>query len=208
MKSVYALLFCFSFLGTRHTWAKDKNEIGIGVGSIYYSTYYGVKPWQYNIAFQKSHEVGVVDVKHITLPALYYSRIFNKRLQFRLHYQYMNETESYKDYMYNYTYQISKTRHLLSLGYYYSFWNQSFLQTAMGIGFEGDPTFIASKSKTDKQIIYDYTTFEGLLMPSLRVSFTIPVYKIVNIKYDLSCSSDLSHIYISPLNRLSLNVRF
>ena len=29
MRSVYALLFCFSFLGTRHTWAKDKNEIGI-----------------------------------------------------------------------------------------------------------------------------------------------------------------------------------
>ena len=208
MKSVFALLCCFSFLGTMQTWAKDKNEIGIGVGSIYYSTYYQPKLWQYNIAFQQSHEVGVEDVKLITLPALYYTRILDKRLQFRLHYQYMNETESYKDFMYNSTYQISKTRHILSLGYYYSFWNLRFLQTAMGIGFEGDPTFIASKSKIDKITIYDYTTFEGILMPSLRMSFTIPVYKMVNIKYDLSCSSDLSHIFFSPLNRLSLNVRF
>lgn len=189
--------------------AKAKNELGIGIGSIYYSKQYQPKEWQYTIAFQKSHEVTTDDVKVLTLPAIYYTRFLNRRLQFRIQYQYSAERRT----MSNFgggdaIYTDSRTKHLISLGYYYSFWNPKKIQVSIGLGFEGDPTYHKVKNSSSGQSIYEYTAFDGLLMPSLRMGITVPLYKNLNLKYDVACATDFSHLYFSPLNRLSVNLGF
>ena len=161
MKFSFQLLLAFLvFIANGLTHANAKNEFGIGIGSIYYSTKNEPKQWQYNIAFQKSHEVTTEDVKLLTLPAVYYTRFFNRRLQFRLHYQYAHESRKAVSYWDQSTYQNTETRHLISLGYYYSFWNPKYIQIAAGIGFDGYATYFNYRSSHPTQDLYKNSTIE------------------------------------------------